>query len=150
MKAAYRVIHRLPDGTEQEICTVDSLSDVDFYVETAQYAGTWLDKRRKLLRYGLGLIEIREMVKPMKIVSEKVIQGGPRLECKLGVENCGKVEWLILSSHRISAYDKGMKARLWEVDNFAMLADKLNKPIAYDCMKIYESLNGLDDFKGSM
>lgn len=143
----YEIVHRLPNGHELVLHTVDSRAEVTLLVDTARYDGTWLDESKKLLRYGMGLIVVRKVSKVLEVINEELIDDFGITRCKLEIANHKVVGWLVMSSNSITAYDHSYNIRLWHVDSFAELANTLGKEIAYECMQRYERL---PELKGAM
>lgn len=142
MNPIYNIVCKRPDGQEILIHSADSRNEVMMIVDTKQFAGTWIDENRKLLRYGLGLIEIREEVKVAAVTSIKVFEHEGIAKYLMELANHHEIGWLVMSSGSITAYDRSQQTLMWEVDNFAMLALRVSKEVAYDCMQYYEKLVG--------
>lgn len=138
LKYTYNIVHRLPNGQELVIASVGSRREVEYVTETAKYQGTWLSDDLKLLRYGLGLIEVREEKQPVAIVSQNLIREANQVKLKLELVNEENVGWLVMTDDMIYAYDHSDSTLLWEAASFATLAFKINKDIAYECMQLYD------------
>jgi hypothetical protein len=151
MTVIYEIVHVLPDKSEQILHSVDSLAEVPYFVDNPRFVGTWISETRKILRYGRGELRIREVQKPMRIVSKEVLEERDVEKVLLKIENGYDLHWIEITADSISGYDILRKAPLWTVTNFAMLALQLdNKEVAFECMEHYEMFTSVYGIKGAM
>lgn len=150
LRVAYRIVHVLPDKTELDVATVDKFSDVAYYTESPRFMGTWINDRKKLLRYRLGELRIIEQQYPMAIIQTESIREDGQPAYKLYVENGYELEWIVMTGYNIAGYNSTQDSPLWVVDSFTNLALFVEKTFAYDCLQLYDELIKAFSIKGSM
>lgn len=72
MQTVYEIVHVLPDKSERIVKTVTELDEVRLITEVTQFAGTWINDTRKILRYRRGELQIREQTNEETAAAEEI------------------------------------------------------------------------------
>jgi hypothetical protein len=150
MNIVYELVHVKRDKSEQLITTVTDLNDINFYTESSRYHGTWLNETRKMLRYGMGELQVRKIVKHPTIAGHAFTVFNGQDVCLLNIKHDANLHWIAISEDCITGYDLTKRIVLWKVTNFAKLTLHTNKDIAYGCMQLYDQLLDMYGLKGAM
>lgn len=132
----HQVVHVLPDKTEQVLLTTEKQTEVDFLLLSPRWLGTWITDTRKLLRYNMGEIHLRQ-----KNLARHISNTDMTAErCVLKLENDYAVGWIVVTADCFTAFDDSMQKVLWTADSPAILSIRLDsKELAFECMEVYNN-----------
>lgn len=150
MNNIFHVERVLPDKSTQRLATVTSMSDTQHITETPQYAGTWINKNRKLLRYGRGEVRIVEEVVGMSVTDSYTVVEDNEPAFRLDIANGDDIDYLIVTTSCIMGYASSDPSPVWVCDSFHNLLHFISKDMAYECLQKYEELTTTYNIQGEL
>lgn len=137
MEVQYEIVH-VKNGKEPETIGIyRSEEEVKALTETARYAGTWMNDKRKLLRYGRGELRIHTRNLMPKVISHNTVVFQKYRAYDLFVINHPEIVCIRINTHFITGYGVN-DVQLWETQSFRELANIVDKELAYVCQRYYD------------